>query len=159
MRPMVDMGADPNAMTDDGYTPLYLAAVFEHKKMALALAAVGADPSMTIPRAFRGVRADPPPSCSARTDTSCVAAAVLQAPESALDLARYCWGDACANDMEVRECPSHVVGPCADGAACAPCVVRDIRATAHTTSFCVLCLCLRSFVCQDAFASSQIIPK
>ena len=49
-------------MTVEGHTPMYCAIRMERKDMALALAAMGADPTMSFPGVDKRVRADPPPT-------------------------------------------------------------------------------------------------
>lgn len=46
LRPLVEMGADPNVRATDGRTPIYVACYCGRKEVAVALAALGADPTL-----------------------------------------------------------------------------------------------------------------
>lgn len=48
VRPLVDMGADPNARDASGSAPIFLSVVSKNKDMALEMAAMGADPTKAI---------------------------------------------------------------------------------------------------------------
>lgn len=46
IRPLIEMGADPNAKDIDGSTPIFVACATEERDVAIELARLGADPSI-----------------------------------------------------------------------------------------------------------------